>query len=115
MTKLIRNLISAAVAVALLSLPVLAQAVKRTPFDVTHYVMDISLVPVERKMNATVDVTFTPLEDTRSVSFELNGSLKVDSITRLDRGVVLAALRAHRWCCVSSTAAYSTDRPAVRC
>ena len=45
------------------------------------------LVPAERKINATVDVTFTPLEDTRSVSFELNGSLKVDTITRVNKTV----------------------------
>src|SRR5258708_16201422 len=66
----------------LLVLPVAAQAVKRTPFDVTKYVMDVTLAPSERKLSATVDVAFTPLEDTRSVAFELNGSLKVDSITR---------------------------------
>ena len=68
---------------ALLSLPIFAQTLKRTPLDVTHYLMDVTLVPEERRLNATVDVTFTPLEDTRSVSFELNGSLKVESITRV--------------------------------
>ncbi|MEO7539003.1 MAG: hypothetical protein ABIV21_03180, partial [Pyrinomonadaceae bacterium] len=83
MTKFIRNGFKIAFVATLLSLPTLAQAVKRAPFDVTKYVMDVLLVPNERKMNATVDVTFTPLEDTRSVSFELNGSLKVDSITRV--------------------------------
>jgi tetratricopeptide (TPR) repeat protein len=66
----------------LLSLPIFAQTVKRTPLDVNHYLMDISLDPQERKMNASVDVTFTPKEDTRSVSFELNGSLKVESVAR---------------------------------
>ncbi|MFN2500460.1 MAG: M1 family aminopeptidase [Pyrinomonadaceae bacterium] len=73
---------------SLLGLPVFAQAVKRTPFDVTNYVMDVALVPSERRLNATVDVTFTPLEDTRTVAFELNGSVKVDSITRVDRAAV---------------------------
>jgi hypothetical protein len=68
----------------LFSIAVFAQTVKRSPFDVTHYVMDVSLVPVERRLNATVDVTFTPLEDTRSISFELNGSLKVESVSRVD-------------------------------
>src|SRR5436190_534931 len=70
-------------AAAALTLSIYAQQVKRTPFDVTNYVMDVSLVPSDRKLNATVDVTFVPLEDTRSVAFELNGSLKVDSITRV--------------------------------
>lgn len=68
---------------ALLSIPIFSQTVKRTQFDVSHYLMDVTLVPEERRLNATVDVTFTPLEDTRSVSFELNGSLKVESITRV--------------------------------
>jgi tetratricopeptide (TPR) repeat protein len=64
-------------------MPAFGQQVKRPPFDVTNYVMDVSLSPVERKLSATVDVTFVPLEDTRSVFFELNGSLKVDTITRI--------------------------------
>lgn len=67
----------------LLSLPIFAQTIKRTPFDVSHYVMDVSLIPDERRMNATVDVTFNPQEDTRSVSFELNGSLKIESVARV--------------------------------
>ncbi len=79
---------------SLLTLPAVAQQVKRAPFDVTNYVMDVSLAPAERKLNATVDVTFTPLEDTRSISFELNGSLKVDSITRQDRAPVSTPLTA---------------------
>lgn len=79
----------------LLALPTLAQQVKRSAFDVTNYVMDVSLVPAERKMNATVDVTFVPLEDTRTVFFELNGSLKVDSVTRSNR-IAAAALPAGR-------------------
>ncbi|HYJ91971.1 MAG TPA: hypothetical protein VEV84_11725, partial [Pyrinomonadaceae bacterium] len=61
----------------------LGQQVKRTPFDVTNYVIDAALSPVENKLTATADVTFTPLEDTRTVTFELNGSLKVESITRV--------------------------------
>lgn len=59
-----------------------AQQVQRAPFDVTNYQMDVQLIPDENKLNATVDVNFTPLEDTRTVSFELNGSLKIESITR---------------------------------
>lgn len=85
MTKFISSGFKIALFTAMFTLPFFAQAVKRTPFDVTNYVMDVALVPAERKINATVDVTFIPLEDTRSVSFELNGSLKVDSISRQDR------------------------------
>jgi TolA-binding protein len=61
----------------------LAQQVQRSAFDVTNYRMDVQLVPDENKLNATVDVDFVPSEDTRTVSFELNGSLKIDTITRV--------------------------------
>ena len=61
-----------------------AQQVQRAPFDVNDYKMDVQLMPNENKLNATVDVRFTPEEDTRTVSFELNGSLKIESITRLN-------------------------------
>ncbi len=43
--------------------------------------MDVQLAPNENRLNATADVTFTPLEDTRAVTFELNGSLKVESVS----------------------------------
>src|SRR5204863_7162192 len=89
MKKILITLVLFAAAAAM-TLSIYAQQVKRTPFDVTNYVMDVSLVPSDRKLNATVDVTFVPLEDTRSVAFELNGSLKVDSITRV--GAPMAAI-----------------------
>ncbi len=60
-----------------------SQQVVRTRFDVTHYQIDAQLVPLENRLTATTDVTFVPAEDTRSVSFELNGSLKLESITRV--------------------------------
>ncbi|MFM9904522.1 MAG: M1 family aminopeptidase [Pyrinomonadaceae bacterium] len=85
MKTLIINAFKITAVATLFTLSAFPQQVKRTPFDVTNYVMDVSLVPAERKMNATVDVAFTPLEDTRTVSFELNGSLKIDSITRVNR------------------------------
>lgn len=64
--------------------PAYSQQIQRTPFDVTSYQINAELSPAENKLTATADVSFVPLEDTRSVSFELNGSLKVESITRLD-------------------------------
>ena len=88
MKKFFRNVFKIAAIGSLLTLSAFAQQVKRMPFDVTHYVMDVSLMPTERKLNATVDVTFTPLEDTRSVAFELNGSLKIDTITRIGSTLV---------------------------
>ena len=66
-----------------LSLSSLGQPVKRTAFDVTNYQMDVQLDLQDSKLAATVDVSFVPREDTRSISFELNGSLKVESVTRL--------------------------------
>ncbi|MEO5859104.1 MAG: M1 family aminopeptidase [Pyrinomonadaceae bacterium] len=71
-----------------------AQQVKRTDFDVTKYVIDAQLVPEDNKLTATTDVTFTMLEDGRNVSFELNGSLKIDSITRVAGGAVAVPLPA---------------------
>ncbi len=85
MKKIIRNVFPAVALLTVFSISAFAQAVKRPAFDVTHYLMDVSLAPTDRKINATVDVTLTPLEDTRSLTFEINGSLKVDSITRQDR------------------------------
>jgi len=81
------NFIKTALFLAVITLSALifasAQQVKRAAFDVANYTMDVALSPAENKLTATADVTFTPLEDTRSVAFELNGSLKVDSITRV--------------------------------
>ncbi|HYE64466.1 MAG TPA: hypothetical protein VD966_02715, partial [Pyrinomonadaceae bacterium] len=51
-------------------------------FDVTDYRIEAQLIPEEHLFRAGADVTFTPLEATRSVIFELNGSLKVESIER---------------------------------
>lgn len=71
-----------ALCVAGLFSSVLAQQVKRTEFDVQSYTIDAQLAPDDNKLTATTDVTFTLLEDARNVTFELNGSLKLDSITR---------------------------------
>jgi len=51
-------------------------------FDVTHYRIEAELRPAEHLLRANADVTFTPLDTTRSVVFELNGALKVESIER---------------------------------
>lgn len=66
-----------------------AQQVKRTAFDVSNYVIDAQLDPQENKLTATSDVTFTLLEDARNVSFELNGSLKVEMISRVAAGAAI--------------------------
>jgi len=74
---------------ALLSL-FITQAVAQTSpsqgpgsrYDVTAYRIEAQLLPSEHLLRAAADVTFTPTEATRSVIFELNGSLKVEAIER---------------------------------
>ena len=55
---------------------------QRARFDVNHYRIIAELNPAQHLLTATADVTFTPLDNTRSVVFELNGSLKVESVER---------------------------------
>jgi aminopeptidase N len=45
--------------------------------------MDVMLSPTENKLTATVDVSFVPKSETRNVAFELNGSLIIESISRV--------------------------------
>ena len=73
-------------ALTFLSLAAIAQQVQRPDFDITDYKMDVQILPDDNKLNATVDVYFTPRSETRSVTFELNGSIKVESITRINAG-----------------------------
>ena len=51
-------------------------------FDVTNYRIEAQIIPDQNMLRAGADVTFTPLDATRSVVFELNGSLKVESIEK---------------------------------
>jgi aminopeptidase N len=65
-----------------------SQQTVRTPFDVTDYKIEAQINPLENKLQATVDVTFAPLQDARSITFELNGSLKVESVSKVVAGAV---------------------------
>ena len=56
------------------------QAPGRARFDVTNYRIEAQLIPDQHTLRAASDVTFTPLDPTRSVIFELNGSLKVEAV-----------------------------------
>lgn len=76
-------------ATAFFSVNSFSQQVQRTPFDVTNYKMDVQLEPADNRLQAVADITFTPLQETRSISFELNGSLKVESVTRIGSSPVL--------------------------
>jgi tetratricopeptide (TPR) repeat protein len=51
-----------------------------THFDVTNYRIEAQIIPDQHSLRAGADVTVTPLEATRSLVFELNGSLHVETI-----------------------------------
>lgn len=53
-------------------------------YDVRHYQIDAWLNPVQQELRARTEVTFVPATETRSVIFELNGSLTLRQITRID-------------------------------
>ena len=53
-----------------------------TRFDVTSYRIEAQLIPDQHMLRAGADITVIPQEATRSLVFELNGSLKVESIDR---------------------------------
>ena len=59
----------------------------RARYDVTNYRIDAELRPAEHVLRATADVTFTPLDATRTIVFELNGSLKVEGVERNGRAL----------------------------
>ncbi|NNE68175.1 MAG: tetratricopeptide repeat protein [Pyrinomonadaceae bacterium] len=50
------------------------------PFDIEHYKIDAKLSPDENRLDAVTAVKFAPLRDTRSIVFELNGSLEVKEV-----------------------------------
>jgi tetratricopeptide (TPR) repeat protein len=60
--------------------PAPRQAASR--FDITSYRIEAQIIPDQHLLRAGADISFIPLEATRSVVFELNGSLKVESIER---------------------------------
>src|SRR5688572_15538101 len=51
-------------------------------FDVTNYRIEAQIIPDQHMLRAGADITLIPLDATRSVVFELNGSLKVESIEK---------------------------------
>ena len=57
-----------------------AAAPAGTRYDITNYRIEAQLVPEQHMLRAGADITLMPLEPTRSLVFELNGSLKVESV-----------------------------------
>ena len=51
-------------------------------FDVTNYRIEAQIIPDQHMLRAGADVTFVPLDATRSVVFELNGSLKIETLQK---------------------------------
>ncbi|HWP52712.1 MAG TPA: hypothetical protein VN476_01195, partial [Pyrinomonadaceae bacterium] len=60
----------------------LAQPGGGTRYDVTNYRIEAQLNPDEHTLRAGADITLVPQEATRSIVFELNGSLKVDGVEK---------------------------------
>ncbi len=65
--------------------PAPQQAASR--FDITNYRVEAQLIPDQHMLRAGADITLIPLDATRSLVFELNGSLKVESIDRSGRAL----------------------------
>ncbi|MBC7796708.1 MAG: tetratricopeptide repeat protein [Pyrinomonadaceae bacterium] len=70
-----------------------SQTAQRAKFDVTNYRIDANLTPSANSLQSTADVTFTPLDASRSFVFELNGALKVESVTRVSSNSVIPVSR----------------------
>lgn len=51
-------------------------------FDVTNYRIEAQIIPDQHLLRAGADITFVPMDATRSVVFELNGALSVESIEK---------------------------------
>ena len=85
-----RTIVSLAFAliVALSTFVLVASAQQPAPqqsgarFDVTNYRIEAQLIPEQHLLRAGADITLVPLEATRSIVFELNGSLHVESVER---------------------------------
>ena len=63
-----------------------------TDIDVQHYKIDAELIPASQSLKARAEVRFVPQAETRSVVFEMNGSLTINRITRADAPVATAAV-----------------------
>ncbi len=62
--------------------PALAQPAGGTRYDITNYRIEAQLNPDEHTLRAGADITFVPQDATRSIVFELNGSLHVDGVEK---------------------------------
>jgi aminopeptidase N len=58
-----------------------AAAPARPTLDITAYKIDAEIRPKEHTLEATAQVTFTPLQDLPTAIFEFHGALQVDKVT----------------------------------
>src|SRR5215467_11612832 len=65
-----------------------------TDIDVQHYKIDAELIPASQSLKARAEVQFVPQAETRSVVFEMNGSLTINRITRADAPVATTTATA---------------------
>ena len=61
--------------------PAFGQASRQQRIDVQDYAGEIRIDPKAQTLAATVKVRFVALDDTNSVSFELNNALSLDKVT----------------------------------
>lgn len=54
---------------------------QRSRIDVQHYSIDAEINPHTQSLAATVQVEFIPLDDTSTISFELNNALNLSKVT----------------------------------
>lgn len=67
---------------ALIASSAMAQPAAGSRYDVTNYRIEAQLNPDEHTLRAGADITFVPQDATRSIVFELNGSLKVEEVEK---------------------------------
>ena len=63
----------------------------RARIDVQNVVLDAQINPTAQTLNATAKVTFIPLDNTSSVTFELNNSLNLTRVTDLEGRQITAS------------------------
>jgi tetratricopeptide (TPR) repeat protein len=66
----------------------------RARLDVQSYLIDAQIDPAAQTINATVVVRFTPLDDTNSITFELNNALSLSKVVDEDGRQVPASRTA---------------------
>jgi tetratricopeptide (TPR) repeat protein len=76
-----KKLVSGLCVIVLTISAALSQQKGQVEIDVQHYKIAAELLPAEQKMRAQAEVTFIPQAETRSVVFEMNGSLTISKVT----------------------------------